>query len=92
LNLFPVSFVVFNLMAKLERERIQGKGNSWEQYLCLLNNSPYFLFSIESQSRYKDEVIRSDQDVWNHKEKIEEKVARVIINDWNILFLNLMDC
>ncbi len=28
LNLFPVSFVVFNLMAKLERERIQGKGNS----------------------------------------------------------------
>ncbi len=37
LNLFPVSFIVFNLLAKLERERIQGKGNSWEQYLCLLN-------------------------------------------------------
>lgn len=56
----------------------------------LLNNSPYFVFSIESHSRYKDEVIRSDQDVRNHKEKIEERVARVKINDLNILVLKLI--
>lgn len=65
---------------KQERERIEKKGNSREKYLCLLNNSLNFVFSIESQSRYKDEVIRSDQDLRNHKEKIEEKVARVKIN------------
>ncbi|KAK4028202.1 hypothetical protein OUZ56_017466 [Daphnia magna] len=36
----------------------------------------YIYSGIQSHSRYKDEVIRSDKDVRNHKEKIEEKVAR----------------